>query len=48
VLYDLDTVNVIDAVEGNPADQQGALNHLAAFEQAGHRSAFRFPMSAVS
>jgi predicted nucleic acid-binding protein len=28
---------VIYAVEGNPADQQRALNHLAALEQAGHR-----------
>jgi predicted nucleic acid-binding protein len=37
VLYYLDTVIVIYAVEGNPADQQRALNHLAAFEQAGHR-----------
>jgi predicted nucleic acid-binding protein len=37
VLYYLDTVIVIYAVEGNPADQQRALNHLAALEQAGHR-----------
>jgi predicted nucleic acid-binding protein len=36
VLYYLDTVIVIYAVEGNPADQQRALNHLAALEQAGH------------
>ena len=37
MLYYLDTVVVIYAVEGNPADQQRALNHLAALEQAGHR-----------
>jgi len=36
VLYYLDTVIVIYAVEGNPADQQRGLNHLAALEQAGH------------
>ena len=28
MLYYLDTVIVIYAVEGNPADQQRALNHL--------------------
>jgi len=39
VLYYLDTVIVIYAVEGNPDDQQRALNHLAALEQAGHRFA---------
>ena len=39
MLYYLDTVIVIYAVEGNPADQQRALNHLAALEQAGHRFA---------
>jgi predicted nucleic acid-binding protein len=39
VLYHLDTVIVIYAVEGNPADQQRALNHLEAAEQAGHRFA---------
>jgi predicted nucleic acid-binding protein len=39
VLYYLDTVIVIYAVEGNPADQQRALDHLAALEQAGHRFA---------
>jgi hypothetical protein len=39
VLYYLDTVIVIYAVEGNPADQGRALNHLAALEQAGHRFA---------
>jgi hypothetical protein len=39
VLYYLDAVIVIYAVEGNPADQQRALNHLAALEQAGHRFA---------
>ncbi len=37
MLYYLDTVIVIYAVEGNPADQQRALNHLATLEQAGHR-----------
>ncbi len=37
MLYYLDTVIVIYAVEGNPADQQRALNHLASLEQAGHR-----------
>ncbi len=36
MLYYLDTVIVIYAVEGNPADQQRALNHLDALEQAGH------------
>jgi predicted nucleic acid-binding protein len=30
---------VIYAVEGNPVDQQRALNHLTALEQAGHRFA---------
>lgn len=39
MLYYLDTVIVIYAVEGNPVDQQRALNHLAALEQAGHRFA---------
>jgi uncharacterized protein len=39
VLYYLDTVIVIFAVEGNAADQQRSLNHLAALEQAGHRFA---------
>jgi hypothetical protein len=39
VLYYLDTVIVIYAVEGNPADQQRAIHHLAALEQAGHRFA---------
>ncbi len=39
MLYYLDTVIVIDAVEGNPADQQRAFNQLAALEQAGHRFA---------
>jgi hypothetical protein len=37
VLYYLDTVIIIYAVEGNPPDQQRALSHLAALEQAGHR-----------
>ena len=35
----LDTVIVIYAVEGNPADQQRAINHLGNLEQAGHRFA---------
>lgn len=37
MLYYLDTVIVIYAVEGKPADQQRVLNHLASLEQAGHR-----------
>ncbi len=36
MLYYPDTVIGIYAVEGNPADQQRALHHLAALEQAGH------------
>jgi hypothetical protein len=32
-------VIVIYAIEGNPGDQQRALSHLAALEQAGHRFA---------
>jgi uncharacterized protein len=39
VLYYLDTVVVIYAVEGNPADQQRALQHLAALERASHQFA---------
>ena len=39
MLYYLDTMIVIYAVEGNPADQQRALNHLAALEQADHQFA---------
>lgn len=39
MLYYLDTVIVVYAVEGNPADQQRTLNHLAALEQAGHQFA---------
>jgi predicted nucleic acid-binding protein len=39
VLYYLDTVIVIYAVEGNPTDQQRALSRLAALEQGGHRFA---------
>src|SRR5438309_10207114 len=39
MLYYLDTVIVIYAVEGNPADKQRALDHLTALEQAGHRFA---------
>ncbi|HEX3654883.1 MAG TPA: PIN domain-containing protein [Pirellulales bacterium] len=37
MLYYLDTVIVIYAVEGNPADQQRTQTHLTALEQAGHR-----------
>jgi uncharacterized protein len=37
VLYYLDTVIVIYAVEGDPGDQQRALQYLAALEQVGHR-----------
>jgi predicted nucleic acid-binding protein len=36
MLYYLDTMVVIYAVEGNPADQQRASNHLDTLEQAGH------------
>jgi predicted nucleic acid-binding protein len=39
VLYYLDTMIVIYAVEGNLADQQRAQNHLISLEQAGHRFA---------
>ena len=39
MLYYLDTVIVIYAVEGNPTDQQRAITHLAALEQAGHQFA---------
>ena len=39
MLYYLDTMIVIYAAEGNPADQQRALDHLAALEGAGHRFA---------
>src|SRR3954469_22793545 len=39
MLYYLDTVIVIYAVEGNPADKKRAKDHLAALEQAGHRFA---------
>ena len=39
MLYYLDSVIVIYAVEGIPIDQQRALNHLAALEQAGHQFA---------
>lgn len=39
MLYYLDTVIVIYAVEGNPADQQRALDYLDVLEQAGHRFA---------
>lgn len=37
MLYYLDTVVVIYAVEGQPADQLRTLNHLAQLELAGHR-----------
>ena len=39
MLYCLDTMVVIYAVEGNPTDQQRALAHLATLEHAGHRFA---------
>jgi predicted nucleic acid-binding protein len=39
VLYYLDTVIVIYAVEGSPANQQRALDRLTVLEQAGHRFA---------
>lgn len=39
MLYYLDTMIVIYAVEGNPAYQLRAINHLASLEQAGHRFA---------
>lgn len=39
MLYYLDTMVVIFAVEGNPVDQHRALNHLANLEQGGHRFA---------
>lgn len=39
MLYYLDTVIVIFAVEGQPADQQRARNHLATLEQDGHHFA---------
>jgi predicted nucleic acid-binding protein len=39
MLYYLDTVIVIYAVEGNPADKKRAKDHLEALEQAGHRFA---------
>jgi hypothetical protein len=39
VLYYLDTVIVIYAVEGSPADQHRAMSHLDTLEHAGHRFA---------
>src|SRR5438445_8686973 len=39
MLYYLDTVIVIYAVEGNPTDKKRAKDHLNALEQAGHRFA---------
>lgn len=39
MLYYLDTVVVIYAVEGIPANQQRAINHMATLEQAGHQFA---------
>lgn len=37
MLYYLDTVIVIYAVEGNPVDKKRAKDHLDALEKAGHR-----------
>jgi predicted nucleic acid-binding protein len=37
LLYYLDTMILIYAADGNPADQQRALNHIGLLEQAGHR-----------
>lgn len=37
MLYYLDTVIVIYAVEGNPSDKKRAKDHLDALEKAGHR-----------
>lgn len=37
MLYYLDTAVIIYAVEGDPADQVRALNHLEALDKAGHR-----------
>jgi hypothetical protein len=37
VLYYLDTVIVIYAVKGNPADHQRALNHMTALGQGRSR-----------
>ncbi len=39
MLYYLDTMIVIYAVEGNAADKKRAMDHLDALEQAGHRFA---------
>ena len=39
MLYYLDTVIVIYAVEGNPADKKRAKDHLDALERAGHQFA---------
>lgn len=39
MIYYLDTMIVIYAVEGNHAHQQRAINHLVALEQDGHRFA---------
>src|ERR1700722_6100384 len=39
MLYYLDTVIVIYAVEGNAADKKRAKDHLVTLEQAGHRFA---------
>ena len=47
MLYYLDTMIVIYAVEGNVADQQRALNHLATLEQAGHRFVTSYPTSRI-
>lgn len=37
MLYYLDTVIVVYAVEGKPADQARALSHIESLEMAGHR-----------
>jgi predicted nucleic acid-binding protein len=39
MLYFLDTMIVIYAVEGNPPDKRRAKDHLDALEKAGHRFA---------
>ena len=39
MLYYLDTVIVIYAVEGHPLEQQRTLNHLVSLEQAAHQFA---------
>jgi predicted nucleic acid-binding protein len=44
VLYYLDTMIIIYAIDGNPADKQRALTHISLLEQTGHR----FVMSELS